>query len=275
MYISRRMLCAVAIALSCGAALEAAHSQSHPLPVSDPKGSWILQSTYSDEFNDEQLDSKKWNSDVDSWSVWSWDSQNVWLKDGVLNVRMSFQEHERKGKLLSYKSGIIKTTAPPILYGYFEARIKSAAIYPGVSPAFWAYRAEESTWSEIDFVELTEDRESPKHVDTNTHVFRHPKLQRGEEVHERRFWIAPWDPRDEFHIYGCEWTSEVIKWYVDGQLVNSRPNTYWHQALDVVLSLGVRSPLDRTPRNLGFPTSFQVDYVRVWRQEQHHTPPTK
>ena len=266
MQIKQGLLRLVITAYLCLGALGDTHSQAFLAPVSDPSGVWILQATHSDEFNERSLDTNKWNSAVDSWSVWSWDPSNVWLMNGSLNIRMTFQEHERGRKQLSYKSGIVKSRAPPILYGYFEARIKGASVYPGVSPAFWAYREDESTWSEIDFVELTEDRDSPRHIDTNTHIFRHPQLRQGETVHERRVWAAPWDPRDDFHIYGCEWSSEEIRWYIDGKLVNSRSNKYWHQALDVVLSLGVRAPLDRKPASDGFPTSYQVDYVRVWKR---------
>ena len=64
---------------------------------------------------------------------------------------MEYNEHEQAGKKLHYKSGIIKSRAAPIKYGYFEARIKAAPRQPGVCPAFWVYRREPEKWTEIDF----------------------------------------------------------------------------------------------------------------------------
>lgn len=76
---------------------------------------------------------------------------------------------------------------------------------------------------------------------------------------------APWDPGDDFHVFGCCWSEKEIKWYVDGRLVKTRPNEYWHQPLDLTLSLGVREPLKDAPSATRFPTVFQVDYGRVWQ----------
>jgi len=187
-------------------------------------------------------------------------------------LRMQYHKHKRGTKTLFYTSGIIKSRATPIKYGYFEARIKAAQRFPGVCPAFWVYRNEKNLWTEIDFVELTEQRKNVKLIDTNTHVFKHPKLPGSKEVHEHRSWQAPWDPRDDFHAYGCEWDDKEIKWYVDGKLVATRKNDYWHQPLDVVLSFGVRSPLKEMPSDKEFPTVCQVDYVRVWKKAAPNKP---
>lgn len=247
------------------------HNENVPQPLSASDGQWVLQSEYSDEFNEKSLDSKKWDNDAKDWGVWSWEPENAWVEDGRFHLRMQYQEHERGGKKLFYKSGIIKSKATPIRYGYFEARIKAAPRYPGVCPAFWAYRGEKNLWTEIDFVELTQ-RKSVKLIDTNTHVFLHPKLPIGKRLRERHTWEAPWDSRDAFHVYGCEWNATDIKWYVDGKLVNTRKNEYWHQTLDVVLSFGVRHPLRSEPSDKDFPTEFQVDYVRVWKKNTPNKP---
>jgi len=47
-------------------------------------------------------------------------------------------------------------------------------------------------------------------------------------------------------------------------MVQARSNDFWHQALDVVVSFGVRADLKVQASPQGFPTAFQVDYVRVW-----------
>jgi beta-glucanase (GH16 family) len=236
--------------------------ETSPPPVGQAGDRWILQSDFSDEFNDAQLDLQKWDSTCKSWGGWTWDPQNAWIRDGVLNLRM--QAEARNGGT-AYASGIVKTKAKPILYGYFEARIKAAARFPGVCPAVWGFRPEKETWSEIDFAELTEQAQNPRMVDTNTHLFRHPSLAAGQEIHEHRTWKAPWDPRDDFHVYGCEWDETTIRWFVDGKLIQSCRNDYWHQPLDIAISLGLRAPLAKTPADTGFPTACQVDYIRTWK----------
>jgi beta-glucanase (GH16 family) len=186
---------------------------------------------------------------------------------------MQHKKHTCGNKTLFYTSGIIKSKAKPIKYGYFEARIKAAPLFPGVCPAFWVYRSENDKWTEIDFVELTEVSRNVRRIDTNLHAFQHPDLYNGERRNpgkhhcERRHWDAPWDPRNDFHVYGCEWDEKRIRWYIDGKVVNEAKNKYWDQPLDVVLSFGVRSPLNRTPSSKGFPTIFEVDYVRVWKKD--------
>lgn len=233
-------------------------------PLYSQKKGWRLVQQFSDEFNGAELDTAKWDNDVPDWGVWSWEPENAWVSNGKLNIRMEYSEHMRGWQKLYYTSGIVKSKAPPIRYGYFEARIKAASRYPGVAPAFWAYRQDPAEWTEIDFVELTQRNKDVRWIDTDTHVFKQPFFPGPLPLQEVRTWVSPWDPRDAFHVYGCEWDAKEIKWYVDGKLIQKRRNDYWHQALDVVLSMGVRGELKYTPSMEGFPTTFETDYIRVW-----------
>ena len=233
-------------------------------PLQSLKKNWKLVPQLSDEFNAKLLDAAKWNNDVADWGVWSWEPENAWVANGRLNIRMQYEEHRRGQWTLFYKSGIVKSKAPPVRYGYFEARIKGASRYPGVAPAFWGYRQDVDEWTEIDFVELTQRNLSVNLIDTNVHVFKQPGFPGTLPLQEERTWKAPWDPRAKFHVYGCEWDENEIRWYVDGRLIQARKNDYWHQALDLTLSMGVRGALKTTASPDGFPTTFQVDYVRVW-----------
>lgn len=237
------------------------------VPLHILKNGWKLLPQYSDEFNSEVLDTAKWDNDVADWGVWSWEPENAWVDSGNLNVRMEYAEHQRGKWTLYYKSGIVKSKAPPLRYGYFEARIKAAGRYPGVAPAFWAYRDEDDEWTEIDFVELTQRGLGPNLIDTNLQVVKQPEFPHSLPLVEERTWKAPWDPRDDFHVYGCEWDKNEIRWYVDGRLVQARRNDYWHQALDVLVSFGVRGDLKSAASPEGFPTAFLVDYIRVWSSD--------
>lgn len=236
-------------------------------PLSDPDGNWQLQNDFSDEFNDINLDIEKWNNKIKSWGTWSWKDYNVWVEDGVLKIQMEYDEHlrpvgkDRVKTTLFYKSGIIKSNAQPIKYGYFEARIKAAPFFRGVTPAFWAYNHEPDLWTEIDFVELLQSFLRVR--DHCHHVQKHPDLD--APLHRCRYSWGLFDPRTEFHVYATEWNEEFITWYVDGKRVNRIRNQFWHQPLDVVLSMGLRWPLTESPQSEGFPTVMQVDYVRVFK----------
>ena len=85
---------------------------------------------------------------------------------------------------------------------------------------------------------------------------------------------APFDPREDFHTYGCMVSRDEIVWYVDGVEVGRKKNQYWHRKMNVALSLGLRAPYakfennrlvpnEKHPAN-NLPTSMKVDYVRVW-----------
>ncbi|MCX5660490.1 MAG: family 16 glycosylhydrolase [Planctomycetota bacterium] len=247
-------------------------------PATQPTSPWVLQPAFSDEFNAPSLDLDKWDNHIPSWGLWSWEPDNVRVEGGLIKLRMDYKEHDRKGKKFFYTSGEIRSKAPPIRYGYFEARLKTAPLYPGVSPAFWLFRTEPDVWTEMDF-ELTQ---SPwVNVNgANCFVFRHPRLpplpvddkkpptppKKGPRIAEIGPWDMKADPRKGFHVYGIEWTPETIKWFCDGKQVRVRKNEYWDQPLDLIVSLGLRNPYAMKPKAEGFPTEFEVDYVRVWKR---------
>lgn len=252
-----------------------------PAPMTAPATSpdarpWVLQPAFSDEFDAPTLDLEKWDSQIPSWGLWTWSAENVRVEGGLLKLRTEYKEHDRKGKKIFYTSGEIRSKAPPIRYGFFEARLKTAPLYPGVSPAFWLYRTEPDVWTEMDF-ELCQ---SPwVNVNgANTFVFRHPRLpplppadekkpaKKGPRIAEIGNWDMKVDPRKGFHVYGIEWDETTIRWYCDGKIVRTRKNEYWDQPLDLIVSLGLRNPYAIKPKAEGFPTEFEVDYVRVWKR---------
>lgn len=268
LYLRKRFVFTFAILLLCSAYSLA--QQASLQPLSDSTGKWLLLEQYSDEFNSNQLDTVKWNNRLKPWGLWTWRPENVYLADSVLHLVMRYQPHERKKKKLYYTSGAIKSKNPPLLYGYFEARIKAVPRYPGVCSAFWIYRRTKEMWTEIDFVELMQNRRHPRQLDFFTHVFIHPLLEQQRPLRKGQHWIAPWNPSDDFHVYGCQWNERDMRWYVDGKMVAIKQNKYWHQALDLILSMGLRRPLKENPSPQGFPTETLVDYVRVWKHKKEN-----
>lgn len=228
-----------------------------------------LLEAYSSEFNG-PLDPNKWATTEQHWGrpFWSWAEDHVRVEKNALRIKMSHAPHVVDGATVQYKSGILKNLSPPILYGYFEARIKAASVWPGVCPAFWLYNNHPRHWTEIDIAELTNEINDPKVLAATTHVWK--LLGETEATKTRQGRHRPklgFDPRDEYHVYGLEWTKESVIWYVDNQAVACEPNIHLHQPLWVTLSMGLRAPLRDAPSGTGFPTEMSVDYLRTWSKK--------
>ena len=267
-------------------------------PVGVPD-EWVLVEGLSDEFNDEKVNAEKWRKDLAPWGERAWDPDNVYEEDGSLYIRAVYEPHTRDNKKYFYTMGILLSRTQTT-YGYFEARIKGCSRFPGLCPGFWLFsrdpkarveaNGETVCYSEIDVVELQQGlwakdlqaRAPVTRIDCNLHA---RLLKDGKEKWFRpnkypemcqNHWDAPWDPRDDYHVYAVENSKEWIVWYIDGKEVARKPNLYWHLPMNVALTLEARPPLIRwvppagrepVPENCtpeGFPTEMKVDYVRCW-----------
>jgi beta-glucanase (GH16 family) len=266
-------------------------------PLGQAGSAWKLRSDFSDEFDSGGIDPRKWNNNPGSWGAWSWDEDNSVQAAGKLRLEMVHDPHTRNGTKLFYKSGILKSHQQ-MTYGYYEARIKGCSLFPGACPAFWIYSdgrkfSGEVRYCEIDFVEIgmneinreTKVREPITTLDLNLHL---RLADKNGEVRWLRpnsdpdlcahAWTAPWDPRDGFHVYACDVSKETITWFIDGEKVATQANQYWHEPMNLALSLGLRhphigwvgqemKPVPQAATAEGFPTSMEVDWVRVWERE--------
>lgn len=273
-----------------------------PKPVGDilkaRPGDWTLLEEHSDEFDGPAVDTAKWVIDNESWGVWSWRKENVGQKDGAVHLTMVQDTHQRGKNTYDYTSGIARNRKT-ITYGYFEARIKGCARYPGACPAFWLYsmdpdlrqeaNGETVTYSEIDIIEMQmsewdfekQQRFPVTRLDCNLHTIlmkdgRKKWFRPGNAPDlTRNHWVSPWDCREDYHIYAVENSTDSVVWYIDGKEVARKKNLFWHLPMHVTLSLGLRAPFvgyrqgkrialrDKTTSE-GFPTTMSVDYVRVW-----------
>jgi beta-glucanase (GH16 family) len=79
-------------------------------------------------------------------------------------------------------------------------------------------------------------------------------------------WSGP-DFSSGFHTFGLEWTSKQLTWYIDGvqrlQLTSHIPDKPMYMIVNLAVGGDWVGPPDpATP----FPSYFQVDYVRAYRQ---------
>jgi|EP01047_Picozoa_sp_COSAG01_P033392 beta-glucanase (GH16 family) len=85
--------------------------------------------------------------------------------------------------------------------------------------------------------------------------------------------VFDFNPRDAFHIYAMEWNASLLTWWVDGAVVKQQASSPFFDRgwpMDIALSFGLRPPLNRDhgghPNATGFPTTYYVDWVRVWQR---------
>ncbi len=260
----------------------------YPSPLVPVPAEWRFSPELSDEFWTKGVNSEKWFTQQTSWGGLTWDPHNTFQRNGQLSLRMVYEPHQQKDRTAFYKSGILRSQAA-VTIGYFEARIKGCHHHPGVTPAFWLANLKTGTgrevYSEIDIVELQQHSGIGKGVslmDFNLHAKERNSsgeiVKVGPDTHPdlcKHRWKAPFDPRQDFHIYAAYVSNEQITWYVDGRRIAQAANRNWHLPMRIVLSLELRqpyitmkddkripNPAKSSPR--GFPTTMEVDYVRVW-----------
>jgi len=262
-----------------------------------PGEQWVIRWNRSDDFSGSAVDWRKWQKTPANFPAWKWDNENnVSVSNGLLTITLR-KQGDGLANSGAYTSGMLKSYTAG-RYGYFEARIKAAPLFPGVCPAFWLYsRIDDSQtqprtvrYCEVDIVELTQrNSHATGNVQISDHNL-HAILSNGKNglagrewrrPHDPRYreaqaldYRAPFDPREDFHTYGCRIDKDSIIWFVDGVEVGRKRNELWHEPMSVALSLGLRAPYAtwednrlKADPNAGpteFDTSMVVDYVRVW-----------
>jgi beta-glucanase (GH16 family) len=159
-------------------------------------------------------------------------------------------------------------------FGRFEARIKIPA-GQGMWPAFWLLGADigKVGWPACGEIDIMEN------------IGRAPAVVRGT-IHGPGYsgdkglgadYTLPAGRRfaDDFHTYAVEWEPKAVRWYVDGQLYETRtPNdlpagarwVYDHPFF-LILNVAVGGAWPGSPdATTIFPQTMTVDYVRVYRR---------
>ncbi|MCK1305154.1 MULTISPECIES: family 16 glycosylhydrolase [unclassified Bradyrhizobium] len=229
-------------------------------------GEWQKMDSHSDEFNGTALDGSKW-SPTDSWNGMKpsfFSSENVALSEGCLNITCELRDPPPRLANAGYgrwSTAIVKSIQP-VLYGYFEARAK--AMRSAALSSFWFYKKYEHEQEEIDVFELCKDRRDVVNKYRMTlHVYQLPGFT-SDQISEAS-WIAPFDFADDFHVFGLNWTSKQIEFFVDGSLVRRTENRLWHRPMHMVFDSEVHEKGCGIPEDATMPSTYKIDYVRSWR----------
>lgn len=241
-------------------------------------GDWSL--IFSDDFNGAGLNTQKWQT-----CYW-WDKHgctivtnnelewyqpdNVLLRNGALQLQAQQRRVDASnGNTYAYTSGMITSgratsnTARPVkftfTYGYAEIRAKVPR-GKGLWPAFWLLPADHSSRPEIDVMEIIGDE--PRVVNLR---FHYPADGEGGDVGGS--WTGP-DFSQGWHTFAIDWRPASLVWYVDGverwryEDQAHIPSGPMYLLANLAVGGDWPGPPDATTQ---FPSSYQIDYMRVWK----------
>ncbi len=242
---------------------------SDALPLSDQENAaaWEPYAPMTDEFKVDTLDAEKWWDHNPHWTgrIPGWfDPANVSVHDGRLHLTMRAAEpppEAREDGFHTYTCAAVQSKGT-VRYGYFEVKAKPM---PSLgSSSFWFYKHTPERWTEIDVFELCGAGKFSRRIHMNVHVFHTPESDK--HWMKPGVFTAPAPLDDAFHVYGLEWTPEVIRFYFDGHLVREGPNTHWHQPLTLNFDSETMPDWFGLPEPGTLPTTYEVEYVRAWKR---------
>ena len=249
-----------------------------PAPTTPAPSGWQL--SFSDEFNGTAVDSTKWNtrnntslSYEESYLL----ARNVNVSDGVLNVTAKRETVGAKNYTSGYLDSIGKFSQR---YGLWKVRAKLNTPI-GQSQGLWPcplWLRGDTSPMEIDVVEGWGTGATPINnyrVGSASTSIHQNTMGGGGKVSG---WLSPagTDLSADFHVYEVEWAPDFIAVRVDGvEKVRATPaNAPWaFSGTDFAGKANMRLNLQvakdgsyygGVDANTAFPSTLQVDYIRVY-----------
>ncbi|MCL6459598.1 MAG: family 16 glycosylhydrolase [Gorillibacterium sp.] len=240
-----------------------------PITHSSAATSWNL--AWSDEFDGTSLNAANWSAEIGTgnsgWGnnelqYYTSRTQNVQVSGG--NLAITAQRESYNG--MNYTSARIKTQGlRSFTYGKIEARIKLPS-GQGLWPAFWMLgtNIDSAYWPKCGETDIMERVNNNASVNGAVHWDANGQADYSQVSGNLDF--------SQYHVYGVEWDSTYIKWFVDGTLYssfyieNGTGNTEEFQKPSfILLNLAVGGNWPGSPDgSTAFPAQMLVDYVRVY-----------
>jgi len=227
---------------------------------------WVL--AFDDEFDGPTLDSSKWTPHYTFDAIINHELQAYIpdafpISDGILHITAKHEAGVQGGHTQQYTSGAMTTFGKfSQMYGYFEVRCKLPK-GKGFWPAFWLLSDSKQWPPEIDIFE------NLGHENHKLHFTNHWKDPDGKNQGKGQETDGP-DYTAGFHTIAVDWEPDAIIWYVDDVEQCRVTDHIAREKMYVLLNLAVGGDWPKAPdASTPFPSSFDVDYVRVY---QHSSP---
>jgi beta-glucanase (GH16 family) len=276
--------------LLLGLSFHACGSTSGPVPpAATPtatalSGTWTL--AWSDEFEGPSgatVDATKWTFDVGGggWGNQELQSytdrpRNAHLNgEGALAIDVLKEAHTGPDAIArDHTSARLKTQGLfAQMHGRFEARIK-VPYGQGIWPAFWMLGIDITSagWPTCGEIDILENIGREPAI---VHGTLHGPGYSGASGIGAPYNLVAGRFADEFHVFAVEWERDVIRWYVDGQLYQTRTPAHlpagarwvFDHPFFMILNVAVGGNWPGPPDNTTvFPQQMLVDYVRVYRR---------
>ncbi|HJU54809.1 MAG TPA: glycoside hydrolase family 16 protein [Pyrinomonadaceae bacterium] len=158
-------------------------------------------------------------------------------------------------------------------YGRFEARIK-VPYGQGIWPAFWMLgnNIQKAGWPNCGEIDIMENIGREPAI---VHGTIHGPGYSGANGIGSGYSLQSGAFSDTFHVFAVEWEPNVIRWYVDGALYQTRTpadlpagaSWVFDHPFFMILNLAVGGYWPGNPEaTTMFPQKMYVDYVRVYRK---------
>jgi beta-glucanase (GH16 family) len=225
---------------------------------------------WSDEFDGTALDTSKWLHRLDSnWSS-TQQAQNVSVQDGTM--RIALKSESARGKTHTGGGLISKRD---FVHGYYEARFKVPATL-GWHTSFWMSAYDESNPNKVGGIGLHEmdvcEHDSWKH-DSYTRALwmRKPKVAGQAPALPGWKRIPTPDLTKDFHVWGCEFTPEYVRYFFDGQEIQTWDISAYETGAQRIWLTSIAANLSKKtgdPVDAELPAYAEFDYVRFYERKQ-------
>lgn len=169
-----------------------------------------------------------------------------------------------------YTSGKLNTADEfQFRYGIVRIRARQPA-GKGLWPALWMLNAPDP-WYWDDEIDIMEGRGSQPTIATSAHHF---KVLDGAGNRTNQYNSATLDVatnlQTAFHEYSLHWEPDFLRTAIEGRQILYDTEAVPQDPMFLIINAAVGGHFDGLPdASTAFPTSFEVDWVRVWQEADH------
>ena len=251
---------------------------------------WVLQ--WSDEFNGTDVDTTVWrkvyhgNPDNGELQFYTPRQENIQVSNGTLKLIARVETFTGQGPWMPapvtryYTSGKIESQGKlTFQYGKIEASMKLPR-GKGTWPAFWMLGENLFDpgvgWPRCGEIDIMEHGQDFDHLGAalHTEAYNHTI---GTQI-TGTYQIDDYDTG--FHVYGVEWDSDKMRFYVDGNVYMTATKEVLGSTIEewpfdqpfwLILNHAVGGAWGGTPVDSLYPHTVEVDWVRVYQDQAQPT----